>query len=62
MLLIRTHSGAEIRIPMDDLDTITEVESASGIEREIPAHPFLHREGTVRCVACWQDRLHPSHA
>ena len=37
------------------------VEPASGAEREVPPHPYLHREGVNRCAACWRDRLHPSH-
>lgn len=62
MIVIRTKSGTEIRIPVNDLDTITEIEPATGLDREVPPHPYLHREGVNRCAACWQDRLHPSHA
>lgn len=62
MLRIRTKSGTEITIPIDDLESVTEIERASGAERPVPPHPFLHREGAVRCAACWQDRRHPSHA
>jgi hypothetical protein len=61
VIVIRTKSGAEIRIPMEDLDTITEIEPTSGEDRPVPAHPYLHREGVNRCAACWQDRLHPAH-
>lgn len=62
MIVIRTKSGTEIRIPVNDLDTITEIEPATGLDREVPPHPYLHREGVNRCAACWQDRLHPAHA
>lgn len=61
MLVIRTKSGAEIRIPVDELDSITEMEASSGEEREPPPHPYLHREGVNRCAACWRPRTHPSH-
>jgi hypothetical protein len=61
MLVIRTKSGSEIRIPLDEIDTVTQVEPASGAEREVPPHPYLHREGVNRCSACWKERTHPSH-
>jgi len=61
MLMIRTKRGIEIRVPLDEIESIAEIEVDTGAERPIPPHPFLHREGTKRCVACWQDRLHPSH-
>ena len=61
MLLIRTKSGTEVRIPVADLDSITEIEPSTGAERPVAAHPYLHREGVNRCAACWQDRLHPAH-
>lgn len=61
MLVIRTKSGAEIRVPLDDVESIVEIEQVSGTERPIPPHPYLHREGAARCMACWRDRLHPSH-
>jgi hypothetical protein len=61
MLVIRTVNGIEIRVPVDQLDSITEVEPRSGSERPTPPHPYLHREGVNRCAACWKDRAHPSH-
>jgi hypothetical protein len=61
MMLIRTVSGSEIRIPLDDIETIVEVEPASGEEREPPPHPYLHREGVNKCAACWRPRTDPSH-
>ena len=61
MLLIRTKSGAELRIPIDDVESIDEIEPVSGDAKPIPSHPYLHREGVNRCAACWQARLHPSH-
>ncbi len=61
MLVIRTVHGVEIRLPLDQLESITEVEPKSGSERPIPPHPYLHREGVNRCMACWQVRTHPSH-
>lgn len=61
MLVIRTKAGAELRVPVDEIDAMTEMEPTSGEARPIPAHPYLHREGVNRCVACWQDRLDPSH-
>jgi hypothetical protein len=61
LLVIKTVSGAEIRIPLHDLDSITEIEPESGNVREVPPHPYLHREGVNRCAACWQPRTHKSH-
>lgn len=61
MIVIRTKSGTEIRVPLVDLESITEVEPTTGDARPVPRHPYLHREGVNRCAACWQDRLHPSH-
>jgi hypothetical protein len=61
MLLIRTKSGTEIRVPVSDLESITEIEPSSGTERPVAPHPYLHREGVNRCAACWRDRLHPAH-
>jgi len=61
MLVIRTVSGVEIRLPMEELGSITEIEPTSGVEREIPPHPYLHREGVNRCAACWRPRTHASH-
>jgi hypothetical protein len=61
MLVIRTVNGVEMRVPIDQLDRITEAEPRSGSERPTPPHPYLHREGVNRCAACWKDRAHPSH-
>jgi hypothetical protein len=61
MLIIKTVSGGEIRIPLDDIESITEIEPASGTEREPPPHTYLHREGVNRCAGCWRPRTHPSH-
>jgi hypothetical protein len=61
LLVIKTVSGAEIRIPLHDLDSITEIEPESGNVREVPPHPYLHREGVNRCAACWRPRTHKSH-
>ena len=61
MLVIRTVNGVELRVPIDQVNSITEVEPGSGSERSIPPHPYLHREGVNRCAACWKDRVHPSH-
>lgn len=61
MLIIKTVSGAEIRIPLDDIASIIEIEPDSGTEREPPPHAYLHREGANRCAACWRPRTHPSH-
>jgi hypothetical protein len=61
VLIIKTTSGAEIRIPLDDIESIAEVEPTSGEEREVPPHPYVHREGVNRCAACWRPRTHKSH-
>ena len=61
MLVIRTISGVEIHLPVDELDSITDTEPTSGAKRELPPHPYLHREGVNRCSACWRPRTHPSH-
>ncbi len=61
MLVIRTTSGAEIRVPVADLDTITEIEPSTGTERSVSPHPYLHREGVNRCAACWKPRTDPAH-
>jgi hypothetical protein len=37
MIVIRTKSGTEIRVPLDDLDTITVAEPVSGDRRPIPS-------------------------
>ena len=62
MLVIRTKSGMEIRLPLTELESITEVEPVSGDERQVPPHPYVHREGVNRCAACWRERTHPSHS
>jgi hypothetical protein len=61
MLVIKTVNGAEIRIPLSELESITEIEPASGDERHPPPHPYLHREGVNRCAACWRPRSDASH-
>jgi len=61
VLMIRTKSGTEIKIPVDEIESITEVERSSGEEKPVAPHPYLHREGANRCAACWRDRLDPSH-
>ena len=62
MLVIRTKSGTEIRLPLEEIESITEVEPMSGDERQVPPHPYVHREGANRCAACWRERTHPSHS
>lgn len=59
MLVIRTVNGVELRVPIDQLDSITEVEPRSGSERPTPPHPYVHSEGVNR-AACWNERAHPS--
>lgn len=61
MLVIRTKSGAELRLPLDEIQSIEEVEPETGEERPVPPHPYLHREGVNRCAACWRPRAHPAH-
>jgi hypothetical protein len=61
VLVIRTVSGTEVRIPLEDIESITEIEPGSGTERTVPPHGYLHREGVNRCAACWRERTHPSH-
>ncbi len=61
VLVIKTVSGAEIRIPLSELESITEIEPTTGSEREPPPHQYLHREGINRCAACWRPRTHRSH-
>jgi hypothetical protein len=61
VLVIRTVSGVEIRVPLHDVETLVEIEPATGEEREVPPHPYLHREGVNRCAACWRTRTHASH-
>ena len=62
MIVITTKHGAEIKIPLDELESITEVEPTTGHEREIPPHAYLHREGVNRCAACWRPRTDPAHS
>jgi len=62
MIVITTKHGAEIRIPLDDVESIVEIEPVSGQERDVPPHPYLHREGVNRCAACWRPRTHPAHS
>jgi hypothetical protein len=62
MLVIRTTKGVEIRIPLDELDSIQEVEPATQEVRPVAQHPYLHREGVNRCAACWRPRTDPSHS
>ena len=61
MLVIKTVNGTEIRIPLEELESIVEIEPVSGREREVPPHPYIHREGVNRCAACFRPRTHPSH-
>jgi hypothetical protein len=61
VLVIRTVGGTEIRIPLEQLESISEIEPASGAERDVPPHAYMHREGVNRCAACWRPRTHPSH-
>jgi hypothetical protein len=61
MLIIRTATGTEIRIPLSDLESIREIDAGTGVEREPPPHAYLHREGVNRCAACWRPRTHTSH-
>lgn len=59
MLVIRAVNGVELRVPIDQLDSITEAEPRSGSERPTPPHSYLHREGVNR-AACWNERAHLS--
>ncbi len=61
MLVIKTVGGTEIRIPLSEVDSVTEIEAESGQEREVPPHPYIHREGVNRCAACWRPRTDRSH-
>ena len=61
MLIIKTRSGVELRVPIAEIENITEIEPASGTERRPPPHPYLHREGVNRCAACWRPRTDASH-
>jgi hypothetical protein len=60
MRVIRLVSGAEIRLPLDQIESISDIEE-SGSERPVPPHPYFHKEGVKRCAACWRDRTDPSH-
>jgi hypothetical protein len=62
MFVIRTKNGMEIRIPLDQVESITEFDPTSEKERVVPPHAYLHREGVNRCMACWKERSHPSHS
>jgi hypothetical protein len=62
MLVIRAKNGVEMRVPIHELESVTEVEPATGYERSVPSHPYIHREGVNRCLACWRERTHPSHS
>lgn len=61
MLLIKTRGGAEVRIPLSELESIREIEPATGKERMPPPHAYIHREGVNRCAACDRPRTDPSH-
>ena len=61
MRVIRLVNGVEIRLPLDQIESITDIEPISGVARSIPPHPYLHREGVNRCAACWHELAHPSH-
>ena len=61
MRVIRLVNGVEIRLPLDQIESITDVEPVSGVERPHRPHPYLHREGVGRCAACWKEQSHPSH-
>lgn len=61
MLIIKTVGGAELRIPLAEIESINEVDATSGTERHPPPHAYLHREGVNRCAACWRPRTDPSH-
>jgi hypothetical protein len=61
VLVIRTKSGIEVRVPLDEIDTVVELEGSSGSEKPVPPHAYVHREGVNRCLACWKERSHPAH-
>jgi hypothetical protein len=61
MRVVRLVNGVEIRIPLDQIESIMDVEPVSGEERPIPPHPYIHREGVKECAACWKEAAHPSH-
>ena len=61
MLVIKTMSRVEVRIPLEDIDSITEIEPDSGVARHVPPHPHDHRAGVNRCAACWRPWTDMSH-
>ena len=61
MLVIKTTAGIEIRIPVDQVESIDQVEATATEDRPVPPHAYMHREGVNRCAACWRPRTHPSH-
>jgi hypothetical protein len=61
MLVIKTTGGSEIRIPISDIESISEIEPSTGQQRNTPPHAYLHREGVNRCAACWRPRTDPAH-
>ena len=61
MLVIKTTGGTEIRVPLQDIESIKEIEPESGEERSVPPHQYVHREGVNRCAACWRPRTDSSH-
>ena len=61
MRVIRLVNGVELRLPLDQIESITDVEPESGVERHIDPHPYIHRDGVDRCAACWKEQSHPSH-
>jgi hypothetical protein len=61
MLVIRTVSGTEFRVPLAEVESVIEIEPSTGMPREPPPHPYLHREGVNRCAACWRPRTDRSH-
>jgi hypothetical protein len=61
VLVIKTVSGAEIRVPLAEIESIREIEPETGEERQPPPHAYIHREGVNRCAACDRPRTDPSH-
>ena len=60
MLLIKTTDGTEILLPVNAIADVKEME-ATGVERPVAPHPYLHREGVRRCAACWRPPTDPAH-
>ena len=60
MIVITTTDGLELRLPVAAIETIREVDP-TGEERQVPPHPYLHREGVQRCAACWRPPLDQAH-